>query len=617
MKNLSNNIIKSFWRSFGSLKIQTKLLVSFVPVFVISILAVMTILYINWVTSLRNEAINYSSLYIKQLSENINTYIYELDRLTSMTLADSRVQSILSKNIDNPENINSIDDSRYIEGFLFNIYTLKPDISNIWLIGENGSLNTEGIKRYSLFNINPYDYKWYKEASTMPEKVLIFTDLKDENTPVGGGEERNVSVVRQIRNTESNKFVGCIRIDVPYKKIENIIKKVSKSSSMEIVIINENQNILFDPYSTLKDVDILKFQVLLKKEKDNQDGNMQASIKPGRQTIVYNNSKYTGWNTIGIISNDQLLKKTGKIRDLSIFVALIAILVISVICLFISLGITNPLKKLRSSMKNVENGDFSVKIQNIYEDEIGDIGRSFNSMVFKINELINKEYFSQIKRKEAELKALQAQINPHFLYNTLETLRMKAVVNNDKDVAEMAKILSKFFRFSIIRENELVMVKEELEHVRYYMEIQNLRHNNRFIYIEDFDDELLEARMLKLTLQPIVENAIFHGLEPKVGQSSIILRGRKINDDIMVEIIDNGVGIDSIRLNELRSAIEGFFASGMLGLGLVNVHKRIKFHFGEEYGLNIVSELGKGTRIVIRIPYNEFLGDENDKAINS
>lgn len=608
---------KSFSSHFGNFKIQTKLLVCFVSVFVISILSVITILYLNWVSSLRSEVVSYSSLYIKQLSENINTYINEIDRLTSMTIADNRVQSILTQSIDSPDRTDTVNDCKYIESFLFNMYTLKPDINNIWLIGENGTLFTEGIKRYSQFNINPYDYDWYKQAAANQDKILIVANLYDNNASNAAVEGKSISVVRPIRNTENNRFIGCIRIDVRYNKIEDIIEKVSKSSSMSIIVIDGSQKNLFDPEDILKQVSDSKMQELLQSISGKKNGSLQINITPGMQTIIYEHSDYTNWKTVGIISNSQLFAKIGEIRNLSILVTLITIFIISIICLIISLEITNPLKRLSASMKEVEGGEFNVKVQNLHKDEIGDIGRSFNSMVFKINELINKEYYLQIKKKEAELKALQAQINPHFLYNTLESLRMKAVVNNDKDVADMAKILSKFFRLSIIREKDLVMVREELEHVRYYMEIQNLRYNNRFIFIEDFDDELLQAQMLKLTLQPIIENAIFHGLEPKAGQSSIILRGRKINDEMKIEIIDNGVGIDSEHLNELTSALESSSESDKLGLGLANVHKRIKVHFGEKYGLKIVSELGKGTRIIICMPYHKNPGDENDKAIIS
>lgn len=592
------NIRKIFW----NLRIQSKLIISFSTAFAVSIVTVICIFYSSWVPSLRQEAVNYSSLYIKQLNENINAYFNELDRLALMTQADNSLQKILGKNISGETDFDLKDDSDYVENFLFNIYTLKPDITNIVLISENGMLFTEGIRRYSLFNENPGDYQWYREAAVKPGKSMIFKNLASEDRLGLNNDEPGISVVRMITDVNNNRMLGCIRIDVSYKKVQSIIERVGRTGSMEIIIMDNDYNVIFDPYSVLKIINIPRFAEVFEKIIVEKDGNVRAPLGSNSRTIVFNHSDYTGWTTLGIIIDKKLLKDTWEVRNLSILIAVITIFIIVLICAFIAMGITRPLKKLRESMKMVAGGNFNIKVDFDCMDEIGDIGRSFDKMTFKINELIKKEYLLEIKRKEAELKALQAQINPHFLYNTLESLRMKAVVNQDREVADMAKKLSRFLQLNIIGDNEIVKISEELSHVVYYMDIQNIRYNNRYEYIIDFDEELMNASILKLTFQPLIENALFHGLEPKDGYCVIILRGRKAENEILIEIIDNGMGMDEERLDEIKTALAASSASDKLGIGMVNVHKRLKFHFGEKYGLEISSTMQKGTKIEIHIP---------------
>lgn len=598
---------------FWNLKIQSKQIICFSAAFVISIVTVISVYYLSWKNSLRQEAVNYSSLYLNQLNDNIDAYFSDLDRLLLMTQADSRLQEILGTDLGGKSDIELRDNSDYVENFLFNIYTIKPDITNIVLISENGMLITEGIRRYSLFNENPVAYRWYREASRNPGKSMIVKNMAGEDPFGQNGSESTISVVRKITDNGTGRILGCIRADVTCKKVQSNIELVGRNSSMEILVMDKDYNMIFDPNSLLKSVSIPRFADAFETILAGKEGSLRTNLGKTDRTVVYNSSDYTGWFALGIILEDKLMKDTRDVRDLSFLIAAITIIAIVSICVFISLGITKPLRKLRNSMQLVAGGDFDARVDFDYKDEIGDIGRSFDKMTFKIKELIQKEYLLEIKRKEAELKALQAQINPHFLYNTLESLRMKAVVNNDGEVAEMTKKLSKFLHLNIIRDSEIVRIREELEHVGYYIDIQNVRYNNRFEYIADFDEDLLDACILKLTLQPLIENAIFHGLEPKEGYCAIILRGRREGGDILIEVVDNGMGIDQDRLNEIRAALESSRASGRLGIGIVNVHKRLKFHFGDSYGIEISSTVNKGTRIAIRIPYRTFSqGGEDD-----
>ena len=611
--------LKRLVRPFLNLKIQSKMIIMFSLVFIISIVAVIYIFYINWSSTLTKEVIDYSSLYLKQLNETIDKYFNDLERFTLMAQADGNLQKILREDMTNFSNIEMKGKLDYVENFMFNIYTLKPDIINIVLLSENGMLVTEGIRKYSLFNQNPWEYKWYARAVSNKGKSIIFKNIANED-PLGQiSDEPAISVARVITDNTNNNVLGCIRIDVAYNKVQNIIESVGKTAAMDILVVASDYNVIFDPEDVIGHSSIPRFAEAFEKILAMDSGSLRQSLGDGIRTIVFDNSEYTGWSTIGIISEEKLLQETREIRNLSFFILAVTIAVIIILCVFIALGITKPLKKLSKSMSLVSDGDFDIKVGFEYNDEIGDIGRSFDKMTRKIKELVQREYVQEIKRQEVELKALMAQINPHFLYNTLESLRMKAVVNKDNDVAEMIKKFSKFLRMNIIGSKDLVEIEEELEHVKYYIDIMNMRYNNRFKLIIDFNEGITNALMLKLTLQPLIENSIFHGFESKVGDCVIEIRGKKLGNEIMIEVIDNGVGINEETLTEIKNALDNATGSDRIGIGIVNVHRRLMYYFGKSYGISISSRLQEGTRIAIRIPYTVRSkdGDLNAEAVNS
>lgn len=595
--------LKRIGRFFLNLKIQSKMILLFSSVFIISIFAVIFIFYVSWSDTLTKEVIDYSSLYLKQLNETMDKYFDDLERFTLMAQADSNLQKILREDLTDSSDIEMKGKSDYVENFMFNIYTLKPDITNIVLLSENGMLITEGIRKYSLFNQNPWEYKWYTEAASSQGKSMIFKNIANED-PLGQiSDEPAISVARVITDNTNNDVLGCIRIDVASNKVQKIIESVGMTASMEILVIAEDYSVIFDPENVIGQASIPRFAEAFEKILSMDSGSLRSSLGDGIRTIVFDNSEYTGWSTIGIISEEKLLQETREIRNLSFIILAVTIVIIIVLCVFIALGITKPLKKLSKSMSLVSSGNFDIKVDFEYKDEIGDIGRSFDKMTRKIKELVQREYVQEIKRQEVELKALMAQINPHFLYNTLEALRMKAVVNKDADVAEMIKKFSKFLRMNIIGAKDIVEIQEELNHVGYYIDIMNMRYNNRFELIIDLDDDIINSLVLKLTLQPLIENSIFHGFELKEGGCVIIIRGKKLGNDVLIEVIDNGVGMEEETLNEIRTALDTATVSDKVGIGIVNVHKRLMYFFGKSYGIDISSTLQKGTRIEIRIPY--------------
>ncbi len=271
----------------------------------------------------------------------------------------------------------------------------------------------------------------------------------------------------------------------------------------------------------------------------------------------------------------------------------------------ISHSITKPIKNLCISTKLVGNGDFTTRVPDSESDEIAMLATSFNTMIVKIGSLVEDVKLEQINLRKTELKLMQAQINPHFLYNTLDTIIWLAEGNKTKDVVKMVSALSKFFRVALSKGYDYISIKEEEMLIRSYLQIQQYRYQDILDYEINISEELENYRILKLTLQPIVENALYHGIKNKRGKGKIIIEGYCKEDVVIFLVKDNGIGMDPEQVERIKKLFIKPEEDGVpeqKGFGLFNVNERIKLNFGAEYGLDVRSEYGVGSEFTICIP---------------
>ena len=248
-------------------------------------------------------------------------------------------------------------------------------------------------------------------------------------------------------------------------------------------------------------------------------------------------------------------------------------------------------------MEQIESGDLSVTVKTTATDEIGSLIQKFGNMVHKLQDMINEVYKSKIAKQEYEMKALQSQINPHFFYNSLSLINSKAIIAEQEDISEMAQLLSTFYRTTLNRGKDTISVIDELENTTSYIQIQQMMHSNSFDVHYDIEEEILKYTMLNLLLQPLVENAINHGIDHKEtpGRGILTLIGKEVNNDLIFKVSDNGCGID-------KQTMETLLTSETQGYGVQNVHLRIQLAYGPEYGLIYESSVTKGTTVTLTIP---------------
>jgi two-component system sensor histidine kinase YesM len=288
--------------------------------------------------------------------------------------------------------------------------------------------------------------------------------------------------------------------------------------------------------------------------------------------------------------------------------------VVSIVCIVllilflfyqVPLRITRPIRKLSEVTNQVAGGNFDVRFDERSSAEVSMLSDSLNTMIDKINELLEQVKTEQTRLRKAEFEVLQAQINPHFLYNTLDAIVWLAEAGESKKVVSMVESLSEFFRTSLNQGKDIIAIKEEIQHVSSYLKIQQVRYQDILTYEIDIPDELHRYTIPKITIQPIVENALYHGIKNKRGQGMIKIEGQKHEDFFTIKISDNGIGISPERLEQVRDGIKNKVPTQNDIYGLYNVNERIRLNFGENYGISIESIYGEGTVVSIILPYIE------------
>jgi len=414
-----------------------------------------------------------------------------------------------------------------------------------------------------------------------------------------------VSLCRATTYYENGKPTILLTVvDMNFRTIEQMCNNVSLGKRGYIYIIDKSGNMVYHPqqqmiYAGLKTENTM--EALMK-----EPGTYFEDFNGERRVMTIKNVSYSGWKIVDISYVDELITNKKYFNNFIVYIFLFSIIFEILASMFISYKISQPIKRLERQMKKVENGDFNISVEkNINaeekgEDEVRQLSRTFNMMVAKIKTLMNQIITEQEEKRKSELKALQAQINPHFLYNTLDSIIWMNENKNYEGVSVMVSALAKLFRISLSKGNEIISIDDELEHARSYLTIQKIRFKDKFDYYIEIEPALETARTLKLILQPIIENAIYHGISPLNEKGIIKISVKSEEENILFQVSDNGYGIKPEILKGLLNQESKCYHSG--GVGLKNVNERIKLYYGEKYGIEIMSEVDVGTTVNIRIP---------------
>jgi Predicted signal transduction protein with a C-terminal ATPase domain len=408
-----------------------------------------------------------------------------------------------------------------------------------------------------------------------------------------------ISYIKILKNIDKiSTDLALIKINIDEQEISDIYKDKLLSGSSEFFIIDENKRII-------SSLDQSKIGTTMDSKYDDHrlyqqnSGYFKASLNGNPYIETYYNLSRPGWKLVNLVPMNELSSDTKLIRNVTIYAVLGSFILCSLMIILFSLKVLSPLNRIRRSMRAIEDENFNVNIPVKGNDEIALISRSFNRMSRRLDELINEVYAGQIKQKEAELKALQAQINPHFLYNTLDTIYWMARMEKAYESSKLVQALSKLFRLALNSGNEQTTVASEVEHLRSYILIQEKRFEDCILFDIDVEPETLACRTVKLVLQPLVENAIHHGIEKKGKSGTVRITIKREDQELVYRITDDGVGVEEADITSLLQQVK----DDNRGFGIKNVNDRIQLICGQEFGLAFQTSPGNGMTVIVRQPF--------------
>lgn len=555
---------------------------------IIAIALISLIIFQRFTNSLNATIIEENSGIVGQLGESVDSYLRN-----AMKVSDSIYYNVI-KNTD----ISNDDIKKGMNLIYVNNDNMIDDIA---LISGKGEL-IESMPALRLKdNSNVLEKDFFKKSMAESEYINFsmphIRDLFDRNE---SSYSWVISLSRAVEVTDEGKATqALLLINLNYMYFEEIFSNVNLGNGGYVYLTNDRGDIIWHPKQN--EIYSGRFKEDNKYAATLKDGITVENVSGKNLTLNVRTIGYTGWKLVGVTPSAALGVDGIKFRFFVLFVADLFLFLLAMINAFISDKISNPIKSLDGSVREIESGNLDVEIVPSGSYEVEHLGKSIKNMLGRIKVLMSDLVEEHNAKRKSEFDTLQSQINPHFLYNTLDIIVWMIENENSDKAVSIVTALAKFFRISLSKGKNIITVKDEVEHVRNYLMIQNMRFKNRFEYSIDVDEEVLSYSSLKLMLQPLVENAIYHGMEFMDGDGEIDVKVFKEDDSLYFTITDNGLGMSEDMVEALLS--KDFVPSKKgSGIGVKNVNERIKLYFGNEYGLKVESEPDEGTKITIHLP---------------
>ncbi|NOU92273.1 HAMP domain-containing protein [Paenibacillus sp. LMG 31456] len=537
---------------------------------------------------------------LKQISDKLDFIVRDVENMSVFIIGQKDIQSYL----DNER----VDISLYSQNvaFLMNLASSKKYISNITITSDSGypALSNTTVLKSGLPELLKSNTKAYESNSKW------WTSLY-ENQTTDDGLRRVVSLVRPIRNMNYFQRTGNLSISIDEAEVRRILRDAGWEEKGSIWLVDQDNRILSSQTSEGLGLQLSEMLPNLS-ELEGTGGAMNYATERESNTVLYHTLPSLNWTLIGVIPTKVYTAQNKYVLALTAYAIGIAALLAMALVLYFITWVTRPLTEMARKLKDINPDEPIPTMEVKSKDEVGLLLHSYNMLSNRIQRLKVQLQQNEAMKKEVDIQALQAQINPHFLYNTLSSIHWMALMNKDKQIAEMVGALSDFLRFSLNNGEEFCSVQQEVAHAQNYIRIMSKRFQDKFDSEFYIDSDLQGRMMLKLLLQPLIENSIMHGLQKKNGKGFVYVHGERYSDSMTFIVEDTGIGIEREKLLNIRhqlsgiSEMEGNNPQKMKsGYGLRNVHRRLLLHYGSENGLHIESESGGGTRISFTIPILE------------
>ncbi|OMF81455.1 sensor histidine kinase [Paenibacillus glucanolyticus] len=527
-----------------------------------------------------------ASLTITQVSDKLNMFFKKLDDSSMMVLNSKVVHGILED-----QDMSKYDLTLKVkEGkdLLTSIMINSPEILDVYVFDV--LRNNSVLSADSLMSIpDQWDSAWYQSILEANGQAVWF-GLSDTSYLKQTGMGFPVfGLGRAIRSWDTGEIVGVMFIEIMGDVLIDELNHVQFGDTGYMYVANDENRYFYHP-----DPSMYGKQSQIKLPTGLTEYNLNNN-----KTLMIPSRLNNGWHVVGMVPLKELTADSASIRSFTVWIVFGSILAAIGIGYFMTRRIGNPLVQLSRLMRRSEEGDLSVRSKNVGSSEIGQLGRSFNKMIEQIDLLIRRIAAEESEKKKAEIRALRYQINPHFLYNTLNSIRWMAKLNRTNDVDQSVTALVHLLEGSLERNGVFIRLGDELEQLRKYMIIQNYRYDHQIELRIDCPEDMEDIHIPRMLLQPIVENAIFHGIAPLDDTGVIQIRISSQQQDVLVQIEDNGIGIRPERITGLLSHDQDHSKHGMTHIGLRHVHQTVQLYYGSGYGVWVESREHEGTRVTI------------------
>ncbi|MCP8967764.1 cache domain-containing sensor histidine kinase [Ectobacillus ponti] len=581
----------SRWQQFFNLKLRSKLIISYIILTVIPVSVIGYIAYKQYVRSIEQQVGEYIPLLLEQASEDIENEMNSLKKMPDLLYNSNQVIEVLRK--DAHQNKSSLlKDQFTVNSYLARTFINggNPDILGAFIVSKNRLFSSTKIP-YEQFDFSNPSLPYGQDLNLKGKTAILLpsdVSLVFENHP------NYVLLMKQLMDVENRTVLGTIFIAVDTDFIKHAVENLEQKNKSDMWLMTADGHILYDTNPKLVgsvDAAAAKYP------------RINGSFRSPAEDKLISTHTLAGlsWTLVHSVKVEHLTENTNQLRNVLVILFLLFVCISTLLCVIMAWNVSDPLSRLTRLMKRVEKGEFDVDFSVASKDEIGILAHGFNSMIARIKQLIQENYQIALQQKEAQLYALQSQINPHFIYNTLETISMAVETGQDRVVVKMVTLLGRMLRYSIGNKSSFVPIAQELKHTQDYLTIQKIRFEDRLSFQVAAELDVTKYIVPKFILQPVVENSVKYGLEQEE-DVHIEIRVYEEDGGIVFHIQDNGPGMEEAVLQRLQEELEREQQVKRDGsFGLMNVHTRVRMTFGAPYGMRVTSG-GQGTTVLITVP---------------
>lgn len=537
----------------------------------------------------------YSTQLLRRVNAEVEQYVGYMKDISDYVIDNPLIQDFLKE----PKICSEVERESISRNFL-SLAQIRREVSTIALVASSGEMVFSDSTSVPNQHADYAHSEWYTGATENPDEVYVSSS--HVQNLIEGRYNWVISFSKAVVDA-SGEIIGVLLLDLNYEEIDRICTDVDLGDRGYIYILDRNQDILWHPrqdmiYANLADELPEADGVLTKQdEKGLSDKVLEITLQ----------SDVTGWIIVGVAYLEELQENPNQMYAMYICFAVLAIAAAIALAIYLTRTITGPLYHLSGVMQQVEQGDFSVRCEVVGKNEVAQLSKNVNHMIAHTRDLMNQLVHKEEQKREREWKILQAQIKPHFVYNTLESVIWMCRSGKTEEAAEMASALAVLLRRSIGSDKEIITVEEEINHIESYLVIQKMRYKEKLHYTLDIDPATLTCRIPRLIIQPLVENAIYHGIKIRELGGAVTITTMADENGLLITVEDDGVGMTEEKIEQLFTDT----ARTGGGIGIRNVNDRIKTYLGDQYGLTFYSEPDKGTTAMLRLPMNhEEVPDE-------